>query len=67
MNSPDAYCSSCSAPMAKLRTEWSAIAQLHRFECVRCDAVGTVEIRTEQSVAADSPKSVYHGASQEQR
>lgn len=55
-------CQECGYPMQKIRTETSAVAWLHRFQCVACDAVGTVEVRGEGSIADESPKREHHGS-----
>jgi hypothetical protein len=47
--------------MAGVRTDLSAVAWLFRYECVACPATGTVEVRGEESVAANSPLEEYHG------
>lgn len=55
-------CSECGQQMAGVRTEFSAIAWLFRYECVACPATGTVEVRgEEESIAAKSPLEEYHG------
>lgn len=55
-------CSECQRKMAPVRTDASPIAWLFRFECVACPATGTVEVRTENSIAAQSPLINSHGA-----
>ena len=56
----------CGQPMAPVRTEFSAVAWLFRYECVACPATGTVEVRGEESVAEESPLVRYHGSATEQ-
>jgi hypothetical protein len=47
--------------MIGIRTGFSPIAWLFRFECVACPATGTVEVREEESIAVKSPLEKYHG------
>jgi hypothetical protein len=53
--------SECGREMAGVRTDLSTVAWLFRYECVACPATGTVEVRGEESIAANSPLEGYHG------
>ena len=54
-------CAECGQSMAGVRTEFSAVAWLFRYECAACPATGTVQVRGEESIAAESPLEEYHG------
>ena len=55
-------CDDCGYPMAFVRTDGDAYGALFQFECSKCPARGTVEVRSEQSAAANAPLTKYHGA-----
>jgi hypothetical protein len=55
-------CDDCGYPMAFVRTDGNEIGALFRFECSKCPARGTVEVRGAESPAAKAPLTKYHGA-----
>lgn len=54
-------CAECGQKMASIRTDLTAVAWNFRYECVACPATGTVEVRSEESIAEKSPLKEYYG------
>jgi len=54
-------CSECGREMASVWTDFSAVAWPFRYECVAGPVSGPVEVRGEESIAANSPLKEYHG------